>query len=100
MIEWSALRAAAVRGPTVTYTVLALCCGVFLVSPVSGLNPSYGTGDALLAAQAAYFARWGVIPNELTAGDPGTLVTPSRHCSCTATGCTCWGTCSSSTSSA
>ncbi|MFI1099968.1 rhomboid family intramembrane serine protease [Streptomyces melanogenes] len=76
MIEWSALRAAAVRGPTVTYTVLAVCCLVFLVSPVSGLNPSYGTGDALLAAQGAYFARWGVIPNELTAGDPGALVTP------------------------
>lgn len=100
MIKPSAVRGAVVRGPAVTYTVLALCCLVFLVSPVSGLNPSYGTGDALLAAQSSYFARWGVIPNELTAGDPGTLVTPSRRSSCTATGCTCWGTCSSSTSSA
>ncbi|OAR25454.1 rhomboid family intramembrane serine protease [Streptomyces sp. ERV7] len=76
MIKPSVVRTAVVRGPTVTYTVLALCCLVFLVSPVSGLNPSYGTGDALLAAQSGYFARWGVIPNELTAGDPGALVTP------------------------
>ncbi|MBD0743225.1 rhomboid family intramembrane serine protease [Streptomyces sp. CBMA152] len=76
MIKRSALRGTAAQGPAVTYTVLALCCLVFIVSPVSGLNPSYGTGDALLAAQSAYFARWGVIPNELTTGDPATLVTP------------------------
>lgn len=76
MIKWSALRGTVARGPAVTYTVLALCCLIFVVSPVSGLNPSYGTGDALLAAQSAYFARWGVIPNELTTGDPGALLTP------------------------
>ncbi|MEU4347307.1 rhomboid family intramembrane serine protease [Streptomyces sp. NPDC023838] len=75
-VRGAAVRSAAVRGPTVTYAVLALCCLIFLVSPVSGLNPSYGTGDALLAAQSSYFARWGVIPNELTAGDPGALITP------------------------
>ncbi|MFK8909607.1 rhomboid family intramembrane serine protease [Streptomyces sp. YS-3] len=76
MIKPSAVRAAVVRGPVVTYAVLATCGLVFLVSPVSGLNPSYGTGDALLAAQSTYFARWGVVPNELTAGDPGALLTP------------------------
>lgn len=63
-------------GPTVTHGVIAVCCAVFLVSPVSGVNVSYGTGDALLAAQSAYFERWGVIPAELMSGDSGTLLTP------------------------
>ncbi|MGW6460938.1 rhomboid family intramembrane serine protease [Streptomyces sp. NPDC055078] len=80
MFDWrgvarDALRGA-VRGPTVTYGLIAGCCAVFLISPVSGLNPAYGTGDALLAAQAGYFERWGVIPAELMSGASGTLPTP------------------------
>jgi membrane associated rhomboid family serine protease len=66
----------ATTGPTVTYALIAVCCAVFLVSPVSGLNTSYGSGDALLAAQAGYFERWGVIPAELMSGASGTLLTP------------------------
>ncbi|MEU7277646.1 rhomboid family intramembrane serine protease [Streptomyces sp. NPDC045431] len=64
------------RGPVVTYGVMAACCLVFLISPVSGLNHEYGTGDALLAAQSAYFRRWGVIPAELLTGTPGALPSP------------------------
>jgi membrane associated rhomboid family serine protease len=70
-----ALRGA-MTGPTVTYGVIAVCCAVFFVGPVSGLNQAYGTGDALLAAQSAYFERWGVIPGELMSGVSGTLSTP------------------------
>ncbi|MFI6283571.1 rhomboid family intramembrane serine protease [Streptomyces sp. NPDC051018] len=80
MIDWRGGALGAVRGavtgPAVTYGVIAVCCAVFLVSPVSGLNPAYGTGDALLAAQSAYFERWGVIPDELMSGASGTLLTP------------------------
>lgn len=69
------LRKAA-SGPAVTYGLIAVCCAIFVISPVSGLNPVFGLGDRLLAAQAAYFERWGVIPAELTAGSPGALLTP------------------------
>lgn len=58
------------HGPVVTYTVVALCCAVFVLSPSSGLNPVHGTGDQLLAAQREYFQRWGVIPAELLTGSP------------------------------
>ncbi|MBZ4318789.1 rhomboid family intramembrane serine protease [Streptomyces huiliensis] len=64
------------RTPWVTRTVLATCCVVFLIGPASGLDPSYGTGADLLAAQAAYFERWGVVPDELWHGLPGSLTTP------------------------
>ncbi|MEV6396385.1 rhomboid family intramembrane serine protease [Streptomyces sp. NPDC051907] len=72
---WRAVRGAA-TGPAVTYAAIAVCCAVFLVSPVSGLNPSYGVGDGLLSAQSAYFERWGVIPADLTSGAPNALATP------------------------
>ncbi|QDY80822.1 rhomboid family intramembrane serine protease [Streptomyces qinzhouensis] len=62
--------------PVVTWALIAVCCAVFLVGPGSGLNPAYGTGDALAAARGAYFARWGVIPAELAGGAPGALLTP------------------------
>ncbi|MFI1967783.1 rhomboid family intramembrane serine protease [Streptomyces cinnamoneus] len=62
--------------PVVTWTLLALCCAVFVVGPVSGLNPAYGTGHALHAAQTAYFQRWGVVPEELWYGSPLALCTP------------------------
>ncbi|MFC4610152.1 rhomboid family intramembrane serine protease [Streptomyces maoxianensis] len=77
MISWQGAARGAVRGavtgPAVTYGVMAVCCAVFVLSPVSGLNPVYGTGDTLLAAQSAYFERWGVIPAELLSTSPGTL---------------------------
>ncbi|MFJ8930183.1 MULTISPECIES: rhomboid family intramembrane serine protease [unclassified Streptomyces] len=60
----------------VTYSIIAICCVVFVLSPASGLNPGYGTGDQLLAAQSAYFERWGVVPNELFDGSAGALLTP------------------------
>lgn len=72
---WGAVRGVA-TGPAVTYGAIGICCAVFVLSPVSGLNPVYGTGDALLAAQSAYFERWGVIPAELTNGSPRALLTP------------------------
>ncbi|MCS0636346.1 rhomboid family intramembrane serine protease [Streptomyces sp. LP05-1] len=64
------------RGPAVTYGLIGACALVFLASPVSGLNPSYGTGDTLLAAQGAYFRRWGVVPAELMSGSPDALLSP------------------------
>lgn len=70
------LSAATASGAQVTYALIALCCAVFLISPLSGFNPSYGTADTLLAAQAGYFERWGVIPSELWAGSVHALLTP------------------------
>jgi membrane associated rhomboid family serine protease len=64
------------RAPVVTYTVIAVCFVVFLLGPVSGFHAGYGTGDTLLLAQSAYFARWGVVPAELAQGDPRALLTP------------------------
>ncbi|WP_338676218.1 rhomboid family intramembrane serine protease [Streptomyces sp. SCSIO 30461] len=66
----------ATSGPVVTYGVIGLCCLVFVIGPVSGLNPGFGTGDTLLAGTTAYFERWGVIPSELTHGSPRALLTP------------------------
>ncbi|MEV5973602.1 rhomboid family intramembrane serine protease [Streptomyces sp. NPDC051921] len=80
MIDWrdAALGAwrGARNGPTVTYGLIAACVLLFAVGPVSGLNPAYGTGDTLLAAQSSYFQRWGVIPADLLRGDPRALLTP------------------------
>ncbi|MET9424081.1 MULTISPECIES: rhomboid family intramembrane serine protease [unclassified Streptomyces] len=77
--RWGTAREAlrnAASGPAVTYGLIAVCCAIFLISPVSGFNPVYGLGDRLLVAQAGYFERWGVIPAELTAGSPDALLTP------------------------
>ncbi|MFI8966656.1 rhomboid family intramembrane serine protease [Streptomyces sp. NPDC053493] len=80
MIDWRGAALGAWRGarngPTVTYALIAACVLLFAVSPVSGLNPAHGTGDGLLAAQSAYFQRWGVIPADLTQGEPRALLTP------------------------
>ncbi len=70
------LRAATSGGPPVTYALIALCCVVFAISPLSGLAPVYGSADALLSAQAGYFERWGVIPSELWDGSAHALFTP------------------------
>ncbi|MET9499385.1 rhomboid family intramembrane serine protease [Streptomyces sp. NPDC006552] len=61
----------------VTYAIIALCCVAFVLSPSSGLNPSYGTGDRLLTAQSTYFERWGVLPAELFTGSPRAALTPA-----------------------
>ncbi|MEU0476752.1 rhomboid family intramembrane serine protease [Streptomyces olivaceus] len=67
------------RGPAapVTYTLITLCCLLFLISPAAGLNPAHGTGEELLAAQRAHFRRWGVIPAELFEDSPGSALTPA-----------------------
>ncbi|MFF1716794.1 rhomboid family intramembrane serine protease [Streptomyces sp. NPDC058268] len=67
---WGSTAGRMLRGQSapVTYGLIAVCCLVFVISPVSGLNPAYGTGDELLAAQQDYFERWGVVPSELFSG--------------------------------
>ncbi|MFE3069760.1 rhomboid family intramembrane serine protease [Streptomyces sp. NPDC059247] len=80
MIEWRGAVLGAWRGtrsgPTMTYALIAACCLLFAASPASGLNPGHGTGEQLLAAQGAYFRRWGVVPAELMGGDHRALLTP------------------------
>ncbi|MFF9686222.1 rhomboid family intramembrane serine protease [Streptomyces sp. NPDC014623] len=70
------LGAAAAGGAPVTHGLIALCCAVFLLSPLSGFVPAHGGADALLAAQAGYFERWGVIPGELLDGSAHAVLTP------------------------
>ncbi len=66
------------RSPApVTYGLIALCCLLFLTGPAAGLNPAYGSGEGLLAAQRAYFHRWGVVPAELFEGAPRAALTPA-----------------------
>ncbi|MGW0605644.1 rhomboid family intramembrane serine protease [Streptomyces sp. NPDC002644] len=76
--DWSTAFAAAVRSrpAPVTHGLTALCVLLFLIGPASGLRPDLGTGEELQAAQRAFFRRWGVVPAELLAGDPDSLVTP------------------------
>ncbi|MFG2499355.1 rhomboid family intramembrane serine protease [Streptomyces sp. NPDC048441] len=76
---WGATAVRMIRGQSapVTYGLIAACGLVFLISPVSGFNPAYGTGDELLAAQQAYFERWGVVPSQLFSGDPRALLAPA-----------------------
>ncbi|MFH9467483.1 rhomboid family intramembrane serine protease [Streptomyces clavifer] len=86
MIDWRGVdwrerarelgAATAPGGAPVTYGLIALCCVVFLLSPLSGLAPVRGSADALLAAQAGYFERWGVIPGELLDGSAHAALTP------------------------
>ncbi|MET8676480.1 rhomboid family intramembrane serine protease [Streptomyces sp. NPDC004647] len=75
MAKKAAVRAA-LAGPIVTYGLIGLCCLIFVIGPVSGLDPRYGTGADLLAAQTGYFERWGVIPSELLRGSSHALLTP------------------------
>ncbi|MFC1412476.1 rhomboid family intramembrane serine protease [Streptacidiphilus sp. N1-12] len=51
--------------PVVTWALIALCTLVFLVGPVSGLDPLYGGGSARACSELAYYQHWGVIPHEL-----------------------------------
>ncbi|GAA0470009.1 rhomboid family intramembrane serine protease [Streptomyces sp. NPDC046215] len=64
------------QGPLVTYVLIGVCCGVFLLGPASGFTSSYGAGTELLAAQTGYFERWGVVPGELWSGAADELPTP------------------------
>ncbi|WP_443045651.1 rhomboid family intramembrane serine protease [Streptomyces sp. HUCO-GS316] len=68
-----------VRRPAapVTYGLIAVCCLIFATGPAAGLSPDYGTGDGLLAAQRAYFHRWGVVPAELFEGSARAALTPA-----------------------
>ncbi|MFE9257176.1 rhomboid family intramembrane serine protease [Streptomyces sp. NPDC006879] len=70
------VRWGATKGPWVTCALIASCCLVFLIGPVSGLNPVYGSGEQLLAAQTEYFRHWGVVPDELFSGSPRAALTP------------------------
>ncbi|WP_405711875.1 MULTISPECIES: rhomboid family intramembrane serine protease [unclassified Streptomyces] len=70
------LRTVTSGGPVVTHALIAVCVLIFVISPLSGFNPVPGTADAVLAAQAGYFERWGVIPGELWDGSPRALLTP------------------------
>ncbi|MBN0047293.1 rhomboid family intramembrane serine protease [Streptomyces actuosus] len=76
---WNGPLGRAIRRPSapVTYGLIALCCLIFVIGPASGLNPVYGTGDELIAAQRAYFRRWGVVPAELFEGSAGSALTPA-----------------------
>ena len=69
-------RSVRAQSAPVTYGLIAVCCLLFVIGPASGLNPGYGTGDALLAAQRAYFRRWGVVPADLFTGAPRATLTP------------------------
>ncbi|MFI1680298.1 rhomboid family intramembrane serine protease [Streptomyces sp. NPDC020607] len=75
---WGTKAGRLLRGQsaTVTYGLIAVCCVIFVISPVSGFNPSYGRGNELLAAQQAYFERWGVVPVELFKGVPDAALGP------------------------
>ncbi|MFI6337402.1 rhomboid family intramembrane serine protease [Streptomyces sp. NPDC050535] len=77
--NWSTTvgRAVRSRSAPVTYGLIVVTCLIFVIGPASGLNPAYGTGDELLAAQRAYFRRWGVVPSELLTGDPRAALTPA-----------------------
>ncbi|WP_324783883.1 rhomboid family intramembrane serine protease [Streptomyces sp. H51] len=77
--NWSVTLGRAIRAPSapVTYGLIALCCLIFLIGPAAGLNPAYGSGDTLLAAQRAYFRRWGVVPTQLFEGSARAALTPA-----------------------
>ncbi|MDH6626785.1 membrane associated rhomboid family serine protease [Streptomyces sp. LBL] len=61
----------------VTYGLISLCSLIFLIGPAAGLDPAYGSGEALLTAQRAYFHRWGVLPTELFEGSARAALTPA-----------------------
>ncbi|MBW3707848.1 rhomboid family intramembrane serine protease, partial [Streptomyces griseus] len=70
-------HAAASSGAPVTYGLIAVCGVIFLISPLSGFGgAARRSEETLLAAQAGYFERWGVIPAELWEGSAHALITP------------------------
>ncbi|MEU3279316.1 rhomboid family intramembrane serine protease [Streptomyces antibioticus] len=75
--KWSGPLGAAFRRAPVTHVLIAVCSAIFVLGPAAGLDPAYGSGDAPLAAQRAYFRRWGVIPVELFTDSPRAALTPA-----------------------
>jgi membrane associated rhomboid family serine protease len=72
---YSSLRGPRPFVPLVTYALIAGCVLVFLVGPVSGLDPLYGGGNARACTELAYYHHWGVIPSELMDNQPLPAVT-------------------------
>ncbi|MEU5085922.1 rhomboid family intramembrane serine protease [Streptomyces sp. NPDC021356] len=72
-----ALRAVRTTPAPVTTALIVLCCAVFASGPAAGLVPAYGTGDALVRAQQAYFRHWGVLPADLFTGSARAALTPA-----------------------
>lgn len=64
------------KKPVLTYTLIFLCCLIFLISPASGFLPTYGTGTALHRAQTAWFEHWGVLPHTMWDGAVRPLLSP------------------------
>ncbi|HEV7627389.1 MAG TPA: rhomboid family intramembrane serine protease [Streptomyces sp.] len=64
------------KRPVLTYTLILLCCLIFLVSPASGFLPTYGTGSSLHHAQTDWFKRWGVLPHTMWDGAVRPLLSP------------------------
>ncbi|WP_016906931.1 rhomboid family intramembrane serine protease [Streptomyces xiaopingdaonensis] len=62
--------------PLLTYALLLACFLLFLLGPASGFLHVYGTGEAVRHAQAAYFHRWGVVPEALWHGGLRQFLTP------------------------
>ncbi|WP_460064692.1 rhomboid family intramembrane serine protease [Streptomyces sp. YKOK-I1] len=77
--NWNGAVRKALRSPSapVTHGLIVLCCLVFVIGPASGLDPAYGAGEGLMAAQRAYFRRWGVVPVELFTGSARAVLTPA-----------------------
>jgi membrane associated rhomboid family serine protease len=57
--------AAVPRPPLVTCALIAVNVLVFLVGPISGLDPLYGSGGHRVCAEQRYYQRWGAVPDEL-----------------------------------
>ncbi|GHJ19649.1 rhomboid family intramembrane serine protease [Streptomyces albus] len=64
------------RRPWVTYALIGCCFLVFLAGPASGVVPSHGTGRLVQESRAAWFDRWGVVPEALLSGRAHPLLTP------------------------
>ncbi len=75
------------RATPVTWALIAINVIVFLIGPVSGVNPGYGSGVARQCAVNAYFSEYAAIPRELTANrqlppQPTAVRTPAGLVAC------------------
>jgi membrane associated rhomboid family serine protease len=62
------------RTPWITYALIAINVGVFLVTPAAGLSGLEGVSLADLCEQEAFYRRYGAIPAELIENRPQPLV--------------------------
>jgi membrane associated rhomboid family serine protease len=62
------------RTPWVTYALIAINIGVFLVTPAIGLSGVGGTDLGELCQQEAFFQHYGAVPDELIGSDRPALV--------------------------